>query len=297
MKGIEDFLFQWPVKGIVYLGLVSCAFWLLSCRPVDTGPDLTPAVDHGVTAADLEAMRLATLQITMIFREQIPLKGQAPALSGAAGQTAALATTTSNGLGTLIAFEGKTYLLTHDHWSGLASGQQPDEVIFSDVDGRMLLSVSAAQFQPAVVYHDPGVMVIEAPREFAGRGVTWRPMGVQPDAAVVIARRHRDNPLKVEFQPAQIVGLAAPQGTSQFILKMRPAETIEPGDSGGGVWLGGEIIGNVWMTVRHSQRVGEAERLLPTDRGIAAALDENLPGLIQILGEAHLPPVTAGGLH
>lgn len=48
---------------------------------------------------------------------------------------------------------------------------------------------------------------------------------------------------------AEVLAIESHNNIPLLSLRSLHGQTIEPGDSGGGVWLDGRFVGNLWMTV------------------------------------------------
>jgi hypothetical protein len=79
------------------------------------------------------------------------------------------------------------------------------------------------------------------------------------------------------------------------MLQSADGQAIEPGDSGGGIWADGTLVGNMWMTVQeqwHFDDSPEPAATVATPRSRAAGLTGDLLSLLR-QSLANLQPVPA----
>jgi len=152
--------------------------------------------------------------------------------------------TIGRGLGTVIEASGERLILTHDHWKQLISSA--DLVEFSDAAGMLLAAISGSQFRRLLRYQDPGTAILTAPA-----GVNLPPAMLEDCAQVtsgdqvLLARRNPERIEQVQVIAARLSGTRELQGENAWTLETIDG-TLSPGDSGGGVWLNGKVIGNNW---------------------------------------------------
>ncbi|KAA3664595.1 MAG: hypothetical protein DWQ04_04900 [Chloroflexi bacterium] len=186
------------------------------------------------------------------------------------------------GLGTLTQLEEDAVIVTHDHWTLLTPNLH--KVQFHNAANELLLEVSGEAFQDRILYRDGGTMVWRAPNELLLRRT---PAGVgdglmvQRNEVVFIALRkpHSDT-----------LSIAAMRVEKQRFYKGQPVyritglngESIVGGDSGGGVWVGGQLVGNIWTTTVE-QKISriEGEVVNSTTTPINSALAAQLPPFIE----------------
>ncbi len=61
----------------------------------------------------------------------------------------------------------------------------------------------------------------------------------------------------------------------QIEMRSLDGSSIEPGDSGGGIWIEGRLVGNLWSTVREDVIESKSQKLVgtrATDRSTGAGL-------------------------
>ena len=150
------------------------------------------------------------------------------------------------GLGTLVQYGGQRFIVTHNHWSLLAAAELKSVELYSAA-GERLLVLDATAFHALVRYQDGGTMLLAAPQPLPG--VT--PAAVGDGAALLVGDRvwlatyEVSGGLDVAVTTAQVERVDAASVPGQLQLR-GPAAAVAPGDSGGGVWHDGKLVGNLW---------------------------------------------------
>lgn len=153
----------------------------------------------------------------------------------------------SLGLGTLVKSGGQTFLVTHDHWSYLTARLR--EVDILNADGRLLLAMDAAAFEALIRYRDGGTMILHAPQELIG--VVPAPVA-QTDRVVsgtilwFVRYSVASGGTAVEVVPGSVEAIERLSHPPRLHVRMLDGSAAIPGDSGGGVWNDGHLMGNVW---------------------------------------------------
>ena len=180
----------------------------------------------------------------------------------------------SRGLGTLVADGGKRLIITHDHWMHLTPNLH--EVEFRDASGRLLLTFQAQAFRALLVYRDGGTLVLRAPAGL--QDVPAAPLGgpAGEGDTVWFARRAAPSGGTTVEVVAATVTEANDAAPASLRLRNMDGSAVVPGDSGGGVWTNGRLVGNLWaagISQRHdllSRLFGSGDE--PSDLTIAALL-------------------------
>lgn len=152
----------------------------------------------------------------------------------------------SQGLGTLVSHDGDLFVVTHDHWSYLTASLK--EVEFRNARGDFVLVLDAAAFQALIRYRDGGTMILQAPDGLTG--VTPANAGAHNRIAagdlLWLARYSRANGERwLEVAPAVVEAVERDVRPPRLQLRMPDGHAAIPGDSGGGVWFNGQLVGNV----------------------------------------------------
>jgi hypothetical protein len=179
--------------------------------------------------ADEAAMLAATLQITMF--EHAPQAGGTKR--------------GSRGLGTLVAHGNDILIVTHDHW--VHRTPKLHEVELRDARGELLLTLEAAAFHTLVVYSDGGTMILRAPGGLRGLvPVELGAANAATETVWVMRRALAPDRNTLEIAAATVVLPKDVAFPARMQLQSLDGSGVLPGDSGGGVWVNGRLVGNVW---------------------------------------------------
>lgn len=222
----------------------------------------------------------ATVQITM-FRDEVR------EIDDAERVILLPVSTFSHGIGTLADYNGEVVLVTHNHWPQVEDATRPDRVQFRDHQGNLLLEIDGVDFQRDILYRDGGTLVMKAPTALLDKLVPVNQIGdsrqVSPGDIVYVVRQQPNSEATVGFLAAQLT--AVEDDGLHVVMKLQSADkqSVVPGDSGGGIWLNGVLIGNMWMTIQeqwHYDDKPEPTATVATDRSRAAGLTESLLSLL-----------------
>lgn len=161
----------------------------------------------------------------------------------------------ADGLGTLAISQGQMVILTHNHWGEVY--QQLSEVELRSAADGWRTRLPGATFKQLVQYQDAGTLLVQTPPELVAvlsrKGLSLPSLneaqGVRPGDRVLIVHRHPDDWAQVEIVEAVAVYQGHRQGLPIMALFDRQGAPIVYGDSGGGVWLDGRLVGNMWITM------------------------------------------------
>lgn len=156
------------------------------------------------------------------------------------------------GLATLVQHNGRRLIVTHDHWTHLNANLR--EVEFRDAQGTLLHILPAAAFHALIRHRDGGTLILAAPPE----------LDHVPAAAIDLAAANSARPGDVlwvvhraagpgssDTAGVEIVGARVQRSETagpvpRLWLRGADGAAVLPGDSGGGVWLGTQLVGAVW---------------------------------------------------
>ena len=167
---------------------------------------------------------------------------------------------TSRGLGTLVRSGNEYRLVTHNHWSTLA---HLDFVKFYDTNFVMLLQMSGAAFKNLILQQDAGALVLQAPPELVEKMIASASsfpevslaeglkLGTGDQVLVVHQKPGQEDEVVVE--PAIIEQRLTFRGLPAFQLHAADGSALIPGDSGGGLWFNGYLVGDLWAREEISQ--------------------------------------------
>lgn len=168
--------------------------------------------------------------------------------------------TMSQGLGSLVRTGNQYRIITHNHWSTLA---QLDFVKFYDANFALLLEMSGAAFKGLILQQDAGILVLQAPSELIEK------LSISADAfqeasleegrkleagdQVLVVHQKPGREDEVAVMPAVVERRLTFHGLPVFQLQAADGSALIPGDSGGGVWYDGRLVGDLWAREEASQ--------------------------------------------
>lgn len=252
------------VRKFVWM-LVLFATLLATCSPqtsfaqssMNQGSQLSKEMESSPSPDQEQMILNATVQIyTISF-----VDGQGPEENGVKMLRA---------LGTLVNCREGTLLVTHDHWEYL---DQKGVVQFYDAEGSLFLEISTEEFSRSILYQDKGTLVLKFPAGWANHKLSTSQtshvnkspvpvleanlgdaQAVTKGSNVYIARHQPDSAMKISLLAAEVVAVKSKKGVRVFILKSLDGDAIVRGDSGGGLWFNGQLIGNTWLAYPVTQR-------------------------------------------
>jgi hypothetical protein len=186
----------------------------------------------------------------------------------------------AEGLGTLAtADNGDLLIITHDHWSLLDSLLGTAQIL--DGRGQLLTEMPLWAFRDLIQYRDGATMLLSWPeglaisrsadRADALARLTER-SSVAVGDVVSLAHRQPGGQMGVSVTQAVVESVGENKGRPVLRLDCARGTVIAGGDSGGGVWHQGTVVGNLWMTIMEKDVRSGGER--PTSRSYAARISD-----------------------
>lgn len=156
----------------------------------------------------------------------------------------------ARGLGTRVRDGGRSLIVTHDHWGEALLAAE--FIHFFDTDNQLLLEISGDLFRNLILYRDSGTMVLTAPNRLPGIAEFGDP--AQVTAGQTLTVLHQDAGARPEQAVVSTHGVVVEQvapfaGQSSYNLRGLNGEKVGHGDSGGGIWHNGLLVGNMWATM------------------------------------------------
>lgn len=156
------------------------------------------------------------------------------------------------GLGTLVNQDAQTVIVTHDHWKDVLDRVEMVQVW----NGRnqLITELSGDLFLNQILYRDGGTMILLAPAAMHGLPTAGlgNPADVQVgDPVQVLHQEHALDPERATLQlhDAIVTEITTFDGRASFTLRSLDGNAIIQGDSGGGIWHSGKLVGNMWATM------------------------------------------------
>ncbi len=147
-------------------------------------------------------------------------------------------------LGSVVNIDGQKSIVTHNHWGSLLL--EADLIEIRNAQGKVLLQMTAAQMPPLLRYQDAGTAVLAAPE-----GLDIQPAGlgeanqVHPGVRVLAVHQSLEDYKQIEVIETEITGSRTFESLPAW-TKWSKDSYLRWGDSGGGVWLDGKLVGNNW---------------------------------------------------
>lgn len=169
----------------------------------------------------------------------------------------------AEGLGTVVQVNGRSYLITHDHWSQLASDS--GDVQFRDATGTLLAEMALYRFEQLILSRNGGTMVLSAPDALQNMAIMAENGVVTEGDELWLVQRQAG---RVRVSPVQKVGEDVKNGVAVWRLQ---GQAVAGGDSGGGVWVNGRLAAITWTAVMMESPMNFERRV--TDVSVAAVLE------------------------
>lgn len=221
----------WKLVAAGLIGLVIfVALSTVSAVQGQAGPEVDPA---------LEAFILnATVQIRMFVPHTQPQ-----------GNSNGREYMMAEGLGTFSSLNGETVIVTHNHWG--AALLEAAFVRFYDAQERQLLELGGTAFRELIREQDAGTLILSSPQPLvAPHAKSLATVGevskVTAGSILVIAHQDPKQNGKVALQEARVDSLTRYENLPAFRVRSLDGQAIISGDSGGGIWLDGQLVGNMW---------------------------------------------------
>lgn len=251
---------------IIFISLVfvvvGYALW-----PMDEEQAVAASDGGGTAVTTMESQVLAsTIQIEMFAEEWV---------EGGLGHIR-----TSRGLGTVVQYGGQRFILTHNHWSIPQS--EISQVEFRNSVGDGLLALDGVAFYGLVRYLDEGTLLLDAPAGLDGVAAAELGDGstLQVGSPAWLATYDDGNGLGIKIETAWVKEVDGSAIPGRLILEGQETAVIS-GDSGGGVWLDGKVVGNLWaIRVAESRGLGGVAQQIPTGSIVAGI--QVLSGVLKV---------------
>jgi len=157
-----------------------------------------------------------------------------------------------NGLGTVVDHAGHSLIITHDHWQHPMS--ELALVEFRDVENGLLLELDGQLFCQLIRHQDGGTMIIETPLELKQTNtdisldLPGNGRALSVGDVVQLTHQVSGDGSEIAILEARVESIIIEQGIPAYNLRTLDGHPIIHGDSGGGMWLNGQLVGNLWST-------------------------------------------------
>jgi hypothetical protein len=152
------------------------------------------------------------------------------------------------GLGTFSSLNGETVIVTHNHWGSALL--EAVFVCFYDAQERQLLELSGADFRELIRAQDAGTLILNSPQLLvAPQAKSLATIGevgkVTAGSILLIAHQDPEQNGKVALLMARVDSLTRYKNLPMFKVHVLDGQPVISGDSGGGIWLEGKLVGNM----------------------------------------------------
>jgi len=154
------------------------------------------------------------------------------------------------GMGTLVQYQGESYLVTHNHYGDLL--QDMNLLELRDAGHRLIRTIYGYEFKSLTIYHDAGTLVLRVPDrvEAALTPVDLEDaLQLRKGDIVQVARLVQPERKHVKILEAVIEQVGVSEQEPVYLLRSLNGELLSPGDSGGGVWHAGKLVANTWAVL------------------------------------------------
>jgi hypothetical protein len=129
-------------------------------------------------------------------------------------------------------------------------------VVFYDSDRRVLKITLGKEFLGLVIYQDAGTLVLKAPDEMVRiiEHISFRPaveksQPVRVGDTVLVVYHQAESRAKIGLLEARVESIDVYKELPVFVLRSLDGTPVVQGDSGGGIWHEGKLVGNMWATI------------------------------------------------
>ncbi|MFO7664297.1 MAG: hypothetical protein R6X18_17125 [Chloroflexota bacterium] len=222
----------------VFLGLTLVLSIAAFSAPEATTTANEPTAAIEPTAAPIEPLVRATIKL-QILAPYVDVHGNQIVVREDGRDTQL--NSVSTGLGTLVNTRDGTYIVTHDHYAQLDASCANVEM--TDYTGSEVL-LDIVSFRALIRYRNNGVLILDAPVGLPKGVSAGNGEEVEPGAEVQIVHRDADTG-RLSIVPAVVERWIDYQGIPSFRLRNLNGEVFRKGNSGGGVWYEGRLVGSI----------------------------------------------------
>jgi hypothetical protein len=198
------------------------------------------------------------------------------------------------GIASLVEINDQIVLVSHDHWNFV---EDAPKVEFRDVEGKLLAEINGNDFRSLIIYRDEGTMLLSQPvvltaayqSLMASRsngkaasqlnpGQMGDPQSLKVGDSVTVAYRIGENRSQVSVLAATVIEVGELNGVASFRLQSLDGTVLQNGDSGGGVWLDGKLVGNMWLSEKaNDYRIWIWKSTQPATKFVDTSVAAQLP--------------------
>jgi hypothetical protein len=220
--------------GMIAIAILTLQFFVPA---LVTKSKLVPAIDPTIKAEILNS----TVQISMYA----PL----PADQSDEGHTDCgyKSYVMAKGFGTMVLWQGQSVIVTHNHWGKML--EDAEYVKIQDAYGNFMIKIAIDEFTSLIRYSDPGTLVLDMPAGIATTGAEFGFVNqMATDDIVYVVRQDPEDSEKADVLQARVLNMKDYKGLTVVKLAILDNAILVPGDSGGGIWMNGRLVGNTWAS-------------------------------------------------
>lgn len=148
------------------------------------------------------------------------------------------------GLATLVKVHEQVLLVSHNHWKFMANSSK---AIILDAKSNPLMVLSHEMLMSLIVYNSRGTLVLQAPEGLGGTPAeTGTVENILPGEPTLLVHQGSSEGDGLEVVAGEIQEFSNFHQNHALHLFLPGEETIRQGDSGGGIWINGKLVGNLW---------------------------------------------------
>jgi hypothetical protein len=144
-------------------------------------------------------------------------------------------------LGTIVNNGHHQYIITHDHYAQLDAPVAT--VTITESSGTQII-LGIKEFHERIRYRNNGVVIFDAPPQISGGAAFVNAETIQTASLVQIVYRPKQTDDAVII-PAIVESRVDFQGIPCFRIRNLNGEVFRKGNSGGGVWYEGRLVGSI----------------------------------------------------
>lgn len=148
------------------------------------------------------------------------------------------------GLATLVKVHEQVFLVSHNHWKFLANSSK---AIVLDAKSNPLMVLNHEILKSLIVYNSRGTLVLQAPEGLGGTPAeTGTVENILPGNPALLVHQGSSESDGLEVVAGEIQEFSNFHQNPALYLFLPGKDTIRQGDSGGGIWINGKLVGNLW---------------------------------------------------
>jgi hypothetical protein len=151
------------------------------------------------------------------------------------------------GLGTAVNVSGEILIVTHNHWTFRNFLEKIQKAQIMNARNELLLELTRKEFLSMIRFSNPGTLILQAPTMFNITPAAMEDFRQVKIGDIVIAVHQKAaDTSQLGLLKAEVRAINTYRGCDVYSLVAKNGEKIVQGDSGGGIWLNGQLLANSW---------------------------------------------------